>query len=619
MKTKRFFLAAFVFFVIHISVTAGFLTNYFERRMSSGLKDGSVIEFNFLSPKDENGRRSLKAEYTLYPHVVTFESFQSEGSVIFGIDIACITTTETYSLYANDPILRFCEAAYSAGELPAFKRKSIDVGSIDMCDQSGGCIGTLPGAVLRTFYLRSDGLRSGSVELFFDLSGKSLYEAISKHHIDFLSFYYKGKKYKIYTNYGKNNINTAEQIYCMKYWMDIPDNKYEDAVKNFLSYSPSYGKKAPAPYTYSQPATTGKTAVVDSVWVTNNVDVGSQKGLSVSVKLRVEGMKGQKGSVVCYFNDERGNKLKDTNDNYRASDGQITTSQSITPSYDNSTYSNLVLTIPYSELHLPDERERELLLDVFVWDVSSSNSVNLGSKNNIKVKINSQESSFTVDNKTDIVEYVVLSNGFRNYVKVRSPKSYDIKYLPSWCEVSNKTDNGFVLEVKPNNKRSERLDWFYVQTDDSNKIKVQVSQMKSSGPVAEIKEVTAEHNLYQNGQKGMLIKVRYETDGFKGRKLMTFANFYKEDNVTMLINTYGRQVSVSGTANIPYDSTIATEELFLPYAWLNMPPGFDGSLSYDIIVCDENFKHLDTKKNNGFTYRAPSAKPVYPVNPFFFM
>lgn len=134
--------------------------------------------------------------------------------------------------------------------------------------------------------------------------------------------------------------------------------------------------------TVVSPSQSTKSAEIKSVTVSENADVNGKKGLSVKVSFSIKGMKGKKGRVVCYFYDENGKALKDLNENYCTTDGDVSVGRTFTPSYDNSTYTDLELLIPYDELHLSGTDNRTLRVNVSVWDYSESPHKELGKKNN---------------------------------------------------------------------------------------------------------------------------------------------------------------------------------------------------------------------------------------------
>ena len=95
------------------------------------------------------------------------------------------------------------------------------------------------------------------------------------------------------------------------------------------------------------------TAKILKIWKNDNVSVDGKKGLKIHVHFEVNNMKNKTGNVVAYFYHKNGTDgLKDTNNKYHTTSGTVATSSGFTPSYDNSSYKDFTLFIPYSELHV---------------------------------------------------------------------------------------------------------------------------------------------------------------------------------------------------------------------------------------------------------------------------
>jgi hypothetical protein len=66
-----------------------------------------------------------------------------------------------------------------------------------------------------------------------------------------------------------------------------------------------------------------------------------------------------------------GQPLKDFNDSYNTTAGHVAAGKNFTPSYDRSTYTDLDIFIPYSELHMADGNH-ELCFDLEIYDKRSN-------------------------------------------------------------------------------------------------------------------------------------------------------------------------------------------------------------------------------------------------------
>lgn len=73
--------------------------------------------------------------------------------------------------------------------------------------------------------------------------------------------------------------------------------------------------------------------------------------LKVFVSCDVSGAKGASGQIAFYLYDYNKKPWKDLNDNYCTSDGEVAAHKDITPNYENSSYKDFCITIPFSECH----------------------------------------------------------------------------------------------------------------------------------------------------------------------------------------------------------------------------------------------------------------------------
>ncbi len=92
------------------------------------------------------------------------------------------------------------------------------------------------------------------------------------------------------------------------------------------------------------------TAQIKSVTVDHNQMRDGVKSMVIHVKFDIQNAKGHKCAAIAYFHYANGNKLMDTNGQYKAADGQCSARTDCNPGYDNTTYSNLEVIMPNSEI-----------------------------------------------------------------------------------------------------------------------------------------------------------------------------------------------------------------------------------------------------------------------------
>lgn len=350
--------------------------------------------------------------------------------------------------------------------------------------------------------------------------------------------------------------------------------------------------------------TTSNNATIKSVYVNNDADVDGEKGLSVKVSFDVSGMKGHNGRVSCYFYDTNGNALIDRNNRYHTSGtpSNVSSGEDIKPRYDNSTYTDFEIKIPYSELHLSSTYSRTLRVDVVVWDYYSGSGKEVARKDGTTFTCVPNISYLKVDGSTTNKSKYFGESGGREYYSVNtSASTYETWGVPSWCRIENKTSSGFTLVCERNTSRSSRSDYMKVKAA-GKEIRIDIEQEASSGPTASITSVEQFHNVINGYVKGMKLKLKFDVSGMQGRMVKATAWFYYADNSTKLNNAYGGQVSVSSSDRAPYENTTFTMNLFMPYPGLNMAPGWSGSLSFDIVIYDGSGNVLARKNNYSFTF-----------------
>jgi len=92
---------------------------------------------------------------------------------------------------------------------------------------------------------------------------------------------------------------------------------------------------------------------IRNIWIDHNVsDSYGNKGMRIHVKFDINGMLNRTGQAAAYFYYANGNPLRDTNGSNRTSDGNVATHVNFTPNYENCTFNDLSIFMPYTELHL---------------------------------------------------------------------------------------------------------------------------------------------------------------------------------------------------------------------------------------------------------------------------
>ena len=95
-----------------------------------------------------------------------------------------------------------------------------------------------------------------------------------------------------------------------------------------------------------------RTATINSVTADHNVIVNGQKGVTLHINLDIVHCKGVDCKCGAWLYYANGNPVKDTNNKYYSSDGQVSASVPFKPPYDDTHYGDLQLFFPYDEFHI---------------------------------------------------------------------------------------------------------------------------------------------------------------------------------------------------------------------------------------------------------------------------
>ena len=90
----------------------------------------------------------------------------------------------------------------------------------------------------------------------------------------------------------------------------------------------------------------------EKVWVDHSVFEDKKKGMRIHAAFDVSNLKGKKCRANVYFYFASGKALKDLNNKFNTTDGNVAMNEEFSPPYENSTYKDFQLFMPYDELHM---------------------------------------------------------------------------------------------------------------------------------------------------------------------------------------------------------------------------------------------------------------------------
>lgn len=317
------------------------------------------------------------------------------------------------------------------------------------------------------------------------------------------------------------------------------------------------------------------SANIESVWIEQDVSSGGQQGLYVHVKFTVTGLNGKDGRVSTYYYDSSNNAIKDTNGSYcTTSTNKVASSEDFKPIYDNAQYNDFKVFIPYSELHQSGTSPRTINVSTIIWDCSTSDHKQLAKKLYTSFSFTPKADSYLkVNNKTAVSTSFIASGGTETFYISTDAGSWSTWGIPPFCEVTSQTVNSFTLKCSPNTG-SKRSDYMKVKTGN-HEVRIDITQ-SGKPKTATINNIWQDHNQLQDQSKGMLIHIKFETEGLKGHRLEVSAYFYHKNGNRLndydgCFRSADGQVSVGGNTTPSYDSSIYNDfELYIPYSQLHM-------------------------------------------------
>lgn len=389
-------------------------------------------------------------------------------------------------------------------------------------------------------------------------------------------------------------------------WFNI--NAGSKTVRINVSQS---GKKASSSSSSSSSQNTANgnhSANIESVWIEQNVTSDGKEGIYVHAKFTVAGMNGKDGKLSTYYYDYSNNAIKDTNGSYctNGSNPVVAASTEFKPGYDNARYDDYKVFIPYSELHQTGTSSRTINVSTLIWDYSTSDPKQLARKDGVSFSFTPKSDSYLkVDSKTAVSTTFSSSGGTETFYISTDADSWTTWGIPSFCEVTNKTSTSFTLKCNPNSTGSERSDYMKVKTGN-HEVRIDIKQQSGSG--AKINRIWVDHNIFNGGQKGMMIHIDFEVNGLKNHTINPVAYFYYSNGNRLndydgYYRTTDGQVSIGDTSNADYEGTQWKDfKLFMPYNQLHMGTG-SYDLKFQIEIHDKTSgKSLLHSDYQGFTF-----------------
>ncbi len=219
----------------------------------------------------------------------------------------------------------------------------------------------------------------------------------------------------------------------------------------------------------------------------------------------------------------------------------------------------------------PNTSSRSDYFDVVATDNSKS----------VRVYINQSAKAVTVTPSLSVSQYSISTSyyGTTEYLTVTSNTTWEIEYPSAAMYSVTRNGNTLTVKINENTSTESRTDFFRVKTTDgtiTKKISLSQTGKTQTEPYAVIDNITVDHNVYQNGQKGMRIHVKFTAYNVYNHIIKPCVFFYFEGGEYTVSGASGTdyvtpdgQATVQSSQTANYTNTTWEDyTLFMPYYYL---------------------------------------------------
>ncbi len=148
-----------------------------------------------------------------------------------------------------------------------------------------------------------------------------------------------------------------------EYWLD-----FRVGVLNNDGWQ-SLAESDPVAFTYQKSEPVHPSASITNIRIDHNVTRDGVMGMDIYVSFDIANYRDREGMAAAYFyfGDESNRPLRDFNGQYRDAAGNVSVGRYFSPVYDNTTFTDLLLFMPYSELHMAPG-SYDLKFYVAIWN-----------------------------------------------------------------------------------------------------------------------------------------------------------------------------------------------------------------------------------------------------------
>ena len=205
------------------------------------------------------------------------------------------------------------------------------------------------------------------------------------------------------------------------------------------------------------------------------------------------------------------------------------------------------------------------------------------------------------------------ASGTTEYITVTCNTTWEVQYPSGNMYSVTRNGNSLTVKINANSSTESRSDYFNIKTTDGSKVqKIQLSQggkSSYSNKSAKINRVWVDHNVYEDGMKGMRIHINMNAYNLKSKQCRASVYFYTDSGTALTdrnnnYHTTDGKVSCGENFNPGYDNTIYEDfTIFMPYNELHIYT--KGSYKFYVLLWDKSVspsQELAESDGVGFTY-----------------
>lgn len=205
------------------------------------------------------------------------------------------------------------------------------------------------------------------------------------------------------------------------------------------------------------------------------------------------------------------------------------------------------------------------------------------------------------------------ASGITEYITVTCNTTWEVQYPSGTMYSVTRSGNTLTVKINANSSTESRSDYFNVKTTDGSKVqKITLSQTGKSSysnKSAKINRIWVDHNVYEDGKKGMRIHINMNVYNLKSKQCRATAYFYTESGTALTdrnnnYHTTDGKVSCGENFNPGYDNTIYEDfTIFMPNNELHIYT--KGSYKFYVLLWDKSVSPSQALAESdwiGFTY-----------------